>query len=129
SLSTPPPTECPTPFVFPVVVTSYGVSDDPGGIPSLSTSLRSAGCYSPLDPPRVILLVLDSVGVGAAPDAAAYGDEGANTMRHVDEAAGGLSLEHLGRLGIGNVVGLAGTPPAPVPLGAFGTMAEVSAGK
>ena len=77
----------------------------------------------------MILLVLDSVGVGAAPDAAAYGDEGANTMRHVDEAAGGLSLEHLGRLGIGNVVGLAGTPPAPVPLGAFGTMAEVSAGK
>ncbi|TMK48650.1 MAG: phosphopentomutase [Actinobacteria bacterium] len=79
--------------------------------------------------PRVILLVLDSVGVGAAPDAAAYGDEGANTMRHVDEAAGGLSLEHLGRLGIGNVVTLAGTPPALLPRGAFGTMAEVSAGK
>jgi phosphopentomutase len=79
--------------------------------------------------PRVILLVLDSVGVGAAPDAAAYGDEGANTLRHIDEAAGGLSLEHLGRLGIGNVVRLAGTPPAPLPLGAFGTMAEVSAGK
>jgi phosphopentomutase len=67
--------------------------------------------------------------VGAAPDAAAYGDEGANTLRHVDEAAGGLSLEHLGRLGIGNVVRLAGTPPAPMPLGALGTMAEVSAGK
>jgi phosphopentomutase len=79
--------------------------------------------------PRVILLVLDSVGVGAAPDAAAYGDEGANTLRHVDEAAGGLSLEHLGRLGIGNVVRLAGTPPALMPLGALGTMAEVSAGK
>ncbi|HWD71385.1 MAG TPA: phosphopentomutase [Actinomycetota bacterium] len=79
--------------------------------------------------PRVVLLVLDSVGVGAAPDAAAYGDEGANTLRHVDEAAGGLSLEHLGRLGIGNVVRLAGTPPARMPLGAFGAMAEVSAGK
>jgi phosphopentomutase len=98
----------------------------------LSASLCSAGCSS-LDPPsvkpRVILLVLDSVGVGAAPDAAAYGDEGANTLRHVDAAAGGLSLEHLGRLGIGNVVRLAGTPPAPLPLGALGTMAEVSAGK
>lgn len=69
------------------------------------------------------------MGVGAAPDAAAYGDEGADTLRHVDEAAGGLGLPQLGRLGIGNVVTLAGTPPAPVPLGAFGTMAEVSAGK
>jgi phosphopentomutase len=67
--------------------------------------------------------------VGAAPDAAAYGDEGANTMGHVDEAVGGLSLENLGRLGIGNVVELAGTPPAGAPLGAFGTMAEASAGK
>ncbi|MEA2499983.1 MAG: phosphopentomutase [Actinomycetota bacterium] len=78
---------------------------------------------------RVFLLVLDSVGVGAAPDAADYGDEGSNTMGHIDEAVGGLELEHLGRLGIGNVVDLAGTPPAATPLGAFGTMAEASAGK
>jgi phosphopentomutase len=78
---------------------------------------------------RVFLLVLDSVGVGAAPDAADYGDEGSNTMGHIDEAVGGLVLEHLGRLGIGNVVDLAGTPPAATPLGAFGTMAEASAGK
>ena len=86
----------------------------------------------PIQPPlnsRVILLVLDSVGVGAAPDAADYGDEGSNTMGHIDEAVGGLALPHLGRLGIGNVVDLAGTPPAATPLGAFGTMAEVSAGK
>src|SRR5260370_1018000 len=55
--------------------------------------------------------------------------QAANPLRHVDEAVGGLSLEHLGRLGIGNVVRLAGTPPAPLPLGALGTMAEVSAGK
>jgi phosphopentomutase len=67
--------------------------------------------------------------VGAAPDAAAYGDEGSNTMGHVDEAVGGLALRHLGRLGIGNVVDLSGTPPAATPLGAFGTMAEASAGK
>ncbi|MCW3035463.1 MAG: Phosphopentomutase, partial [Actinobacteria bacterium] len=67
--------------------------------------------------------------MGAAPDAADYGDEGSNTMGHIDEAVGGLVLEHLGRLGIGNVVDLAGTPPAATPLGAFGTMAEASAGK
>ena len=79
--------------------------------------------------PRVILLVLDSVGIGAAPDAAAYGDEGANTLGHIDDAVGGLKLENLGRLGIGNVVALAGTPPAATPLGAYGTMAEASAGK
>jgi phosphopentomutase len=67
--------------------------------------------------------------VGAAPDAGAYGDEGSNTLGHVDEAVGGLALRHLGRLGIGNVVDLAGTPPTPRALGAFGTMAEASAGK
>jgi phosphopentomutase len=50
-------------------------------------------------------------------------------MGHVDEAVGGLALRHLGRLGIGNVVDLSGTPPAATPLGAFGTMAEASAGK
>jgi phosphopentomutase len=83
----------------------------------------------PLRNPRVILVVLDSVGVGAAPDAGAYGDEGANTLGHVDEAVGGLALTHLGSLGIGNVVDLAGTPPAPKALGAFGTMTEASAGK
>jgi len=42
---------------------------------------------------------------------------------------GGLALANLGRLGIGNVVRLAGTPPAGTPLGAYGTMAEASAGK
>jgi phosphopentomutase len=79
--------------------------------------------------PRVILLVLDSVGIGTAPDAAAYGDEAANTLGHIDQAVGGIALPNLGRLGIGNVVALAGTPPAAAPLGAYGTMAEASAGK
>ncbi len=78
---------------------------------------------------RVILLILDSVGVGEAPDAAAYGDEGSNTLGHVDAAVGGLALPNLGRLGIGNVVELGGTPPAAEPIGAYGTMAEASAGK
>ena len=82
-----------------------------------------------LSRPRVTLIVLDSVGVGAAPDAAAYGDEGVDTLAHVDAAVGGLALPNLGRLGLGNIAALGRTPPADVPAGAFGTMAEISAGK
>jgi phosphopentomutase len=78
---------------------------------------------------RAIVLVLDSVGVGETADAGRYGDAGSNTLGHIDEAVGGLRLPNLGRLGIGNVIDLAGTPPAPRPEGAFGKMAERSAGK
>src|SRR2546421_743189 len=80
---------------------------------------------APLQPnPGVLFADRDGGGVEAAPAAAAWGAEGANAMGHVDGAAGGLSLEHLGRLGIANVVEQPRTPPATMPLGAFGTMAE-----
>jgi phosphopentomutase len=78
---------------------------------------------------RAILLVLDSAGVGALPDAAAYGDEGSATLPHVAEAAGGLTLPHLERLGLGRIVPLAGVRAVASPEGAFGRMAEQSAGK
>ena len=48
--------------------------------------------------PRVLLLVCDSFGVGGAPDAAAYGDVGSNTLSNIAEAVGGLSLPNLLRL-------------------------------
>ncbi len=64
---------------------------------------------------RAIVLVIDACGVGALPDAAAYGDEGANTLAHVAAAVGGLSLPALGALGLGSIVPLAGVPPAPAP--------------
>ena len=51
---------------------------------------------------RIILLVLDSVGIGAAPDAAAYGDEGANTLGHIADELG-LPLSNLARLGLGKL--------------------------
>jgi phosphopentomutase len=78
---------------------------------------------------RVIVIVLDSCGVGEAPDASHYGDAGASTLPHAARACGGLRLPVLGRLGLGRIVPIEGVPPDPAPAGAFGKMAEVSTGK
>ncbi|MCS6914143.1 MAG: phosphopentomutase [Myxococcales bacterium] len=78
---------------------------------------------------RVLLLVLDSCGCGAAPDAARYGDQGANTLGNLSRAVGGLRLPHLGRLGLGHLTAIAGVPPDPAPIGAHGRMREQSPGK
>ena len=48
---------------------------------------------------RAVLIVLDSVGIGELPDAAEFGDEGTNTIRHVDEYRGGLNIPNMKRLG------------------------------
>ncbi|MDI3257301.1 MAG: phosphopentomutase [Kyrpidia sp.] len=77
---------------------------------------------------RWIWIVLDSCGVGAAPDAERYGDEGANTLGHIAEAAGGLRVPHLARLGLGRVVEL-GTPAPAEVIGCYGKMRERSVGK
>ncbi|MHB8732729.1 MAG: phosphopentomutase [bacterium] len=78
---------------------------------------------------RVVVLVLDSCGIGAAPDAARYGDEGSSTLPHTAAACGRLRLPALGRLGLGHLAAIAGVPPAEHPDGAFGILTEVSAGK
>ncbi len=78
---------------------------------------------------RVILIVLDGVGVGALPDAAAYGDTGAATLPHVAAAVGGLSLPNLQRLGLGRIASIAGVVPVILPQGCWGCMAERSPGK
>jgi phosphopentomutase len=78
---------------------------------------------------RILLLVLDSVGAGELPDAALYGDEGSNTLSNTAKAVGGLALPTLGRLGLGNIVPIMGTPAVATPEAAFGRMAERSAGK
>jgi phosphopentomutase len=78
---------------------------------------------------RAAIIVLDGVGVGRAPDAAAYGDDGASSVEHCVAAVGGLALPTLGSLGLGNITRVLGTPPAPRPLGGFGRMAEAAAGK
>ncbi|HET9270676.1 MAG TPA: phosphopentomutase [Vicinamibacterales bacterium] len=79
---------------------------------------------------RVILLVIDSAGIGELPDAAAYGDEGSNTVGNI-AAQVGLAVPFLRSLGLGRVVALDGAGPAgaQAPLGAFGRMAEASPGK
>lgn len=77
----------------------------------------------------VVLVVLDSVGIGGAPDAGEFGDEGSATLPHIASAVGGLQLPHLGALGLGNVVEIEGTPPVAAPRGAFGAMVERSPGK
>ncbi len=64
---------------------------------------------------RAFVVVLDACGAGALPDAAAYGDAGANTLGHLAAAVGGLEVPHLGALGLGSVLPLAGVPPAPDP--------------
>ncbi len=81
----------------------------------------------PLD--RVILIVLDSVGCGAAPDASEYGDAGADTLGNLSREVGGLELPNLQALGLGHLTDIAGVPPANRPNGAFGRMREASAGK
>jgi phosphopentomutase len=78
---------------------------------------------------RAIILVLDGVGIGAAPDADAYGDAGSNTLGNVARAVGGLSLPNLQRAGLGNIAPLAGVPPEPAPTGAWGLMQPASKGK
>ena len=78
---------------------------------------------------RAFLIVLDGVGIGALPDAADYGDQGTHTLLHVAEAAGGLSLPVLERLGLGRLLALPGVRAISDPRGARGRLAEASKGK
>lgn len=87
----------------------------------------SGGREAPLR--AVCLVVLDSVGIGGAPDAAEFGDEGSATLPHVAEAVGGLRLPNLQRLGLGNIVEIEGVPALESPEGAFGSLVETSPGK
>jgi phosphopentomutase len=75
---------------------------------------------------RVILLVLDSVGIGALPDASAYGDAGSDTLGNIARIVP-LGLPTLRSLGLASIAAIGGDRPAP--LGAVGRMAEASAGK
>ena len=78
---------------------------------------------------RCTLIVLDSVGVGAMPDAEAWGDAGSDTLGHVAEAVGGLSLPNLERLGLGNIRPVKGLTPQRRPSAGFGKAAIASDGK
>jgi phosphopentomutase len=78
---------------------------------------------------RAIIVVLDSVGVGALPDAAEWGDAGSDTLGHCAEAAGGLALPHLRTLGLGNVHPVRGVAPVSQPAAGWGRAFLASPGK
>jgi phosphopentomutase len=78
---------------------------------------------------RAAVIVLDGVGAGSAPDAAEFGDEGANTLANTARAVGGLEVPNLQKLGLGNVEKIAGVPPEPAPRASHGLMVERSAAK
>lgn len=77
---------------------------------------------------RVHLVVLDSVGIGEAPDAKDFGDEGANTLGHIAEVAG-LSVPNMQALGLGNIAPLKGIDPVEESKGYFTKLEEQSVGK
>jgi len=80
---------------------------------------------------RVTIIVLDSAGIGALPDAELYGDSGVNTLAHIAEKCNGINLPNMQKLGLGNLCSIQGV--APVELnkctGSFGIAAELSKGK
>ena len=79
--------------------------------------------------PRVCVVVCDSWGVGDAPDARAYGDEGSDTLGNTARAVGGLDAPHLETLGLGHLATIPGIEPRAARGSAFGRATERSAGK
>ncbi|WP_255547858.1 phosphopentomutase [Crassaminicella indica] len=78
---------------------------------------------------RVIWIVLDSVGMGALPDAQKYGDEGSNTIGNVSKALGGLNIPNMEKIGLGHIDGIKGVKKVENPIGCYGRFSEKSEGK
>jgi len=97
-------------------------------VKEMARSQTPEPCYSLFVFRRVIWIVLDSVGIGAMPDAAQYGDVGSDTLGNIARLRG-LKLPNLARLGLGNIKPLAGIPPVLEPAGSFGRCTLASPGK
>ncbi|HZC84507.1 MAG TPA: phosphopentomutase [Rubrobacter sp.] len=78
---------------------------------------------------RAVVIVLDGLGAGKAPDAADFGDEGANTLANTARATGGLEAPNFQALGLGNIVEIEGIAPSASPAASHGLMVELSAAK
>ena len=78
---------------------------------------------------RIAVIVLDSVGIGELPDSAAYGDVGAHTLGHIAQAAPGMELPNMRKLGLANIAPIADWQGESQATGYYGRMTEVSAGK
>lgn len=78
---------------------------------------------------RAIVIVLDGIGVGEAPDANAYGDEGSNSVGNTAQKIGGLAVPNMQKLGFGNIIPIEGVPETQDVRGAWGKLQPKSAGK
>lgn len=78
---------------------------------------------------RVFLVVMDSVGIGEAPDAEKFGDKGSHTLGHIAERMNGLNMPNMGKLGLSNIEEIKGIEPAQKPLAYYTKMEEASNGK
>ncbi|MEA2066778.1 MAG: phosphopentomutase [Thermotogota bacterium] len=78
---------------------------------------------------RVVLIVLDSVGIGEMPDAEKFGDKGSNTLVNTAKSVGGLKMPNSARLGLGKLENIPGVESVESALGAYGKMLEKSTGK
>jgi len=78
---------------------------------------------------RAVVIVLDGLGAGKAPDAADFGDEGANTLANTASSTGGLLAPNLQAVGLGNIEEIEGIAPSASPAASHGLMVELSAAK
>ncbi len=78
---------------------------------------------------RIFLIVMDSVGIGEAPDAEKFGDKGADTLGHIAEKMGGLNMPNMAKLGLSNIREIKGIPKAEKPFAYYTKMQEASSGK
>ncbi|WP_302621286.1 phosphopentomutase [Bacillus sp. FJAT-27225] len=78
---------------------------------------------------RIFLIVMDSVGIGEAPDAERFGDKGSDTLGHIAEAMDGLNMPVMGKLGLSNIKEIKGIQKQEKPLAYFTKMQEASNGK
>lgn len=78
---------------------------------------------------RIFVIVMDSVGIGEAPDAELFGDKGADTLGHIAERMNGLHMPNLEKLGLSNIREIKGIEKTDTPLGFFSKMQEASTGK
>ena len=78
---------------------------------------------------RIVLIILDSVGIGELPDALDYGDVGSNTLKNIAEELGGLNLPNLESMGLGLIEDIKGLRKNIVPTAFYGKMSEMSKGK
>ncbi|KKI93083.1 phosphopentomutase [Bacillus sp. SA1-12] len=78
---------------------------------------------------RIFLIVMDSVGIGEAPDAEKFNDLGSDTLGHIAEHMGGLHMPNMAKLGLSNIREIKGVPKQAQPLAFYTKMQEASTGK